>query len=57
MIARLVPTALALVAFFVSSTVVKNDRHCVYRDYRGREHVQTIPAANLCPASVEVPND
>lgn len=57
MIAQLVTATLALVAFFVSSTVVKNDRHCVYRDYRGREHVQTIAAAKLCPASVEVPND
>lgn len=51
---RLIPAALALVAWFVSSTVVGNDRECSFRDFKGRVHVRTIPAASTCPSSIEV---
>lgn len=50
---QLIP-ALAVTAWFVSSTVVGNDRECTFRDYRGRVHVRTIPAASTCPNSIEV---
>lgn len=51
-LARFVP--LALVAFLVGSTVIRNDRRCEFKDYRGRVHYQTIPAASTCPSSIEV---
>lgn len=51
---RLAP--LALVAWFIGSTVTGNDRECQFKDYRGRVHVRTIPAASTCPSSIEVPS-
>lgn len=54
-LARLVPAALAVVAWLVSSELVgSHDRRCTYRDYRGREHVQLIDGSKTCPATLEV---
>lgn len=51
-LARFIP--LFVTAWFIGSTVTGNDRECSFRDFKGRVHVRTIPAASTCPSSIEV---
>jgi hypothetical protein len=47
-------TAMAAVAFLKHHYVSGMNRICVY-DHLGSQYVTTIPAAQICPVSIRVP--
>jgi hypothetical protein len=53
---RLVPVALAVVAWLSGQKVEGNTRTCFYKDYTGRVYSVVQPAASTCDSRIEVPS-